>query len=215
MKKDMGGAATVMGLAHMIMALKLPVRLRVLVPAVENAISGSAMRPARHPDLAQGPDGRGQQYRCRGAADPGRCAGLADAEEAPDLLISMATLTGCGAGGGRAGSGALLHRRRGPGAGAGSGRWPRCRSGLAACRSGPLRADDRAGHRRSGQRAVGRALPGRSPRRCSCAALSIVRAICISTSTPILRPMPPPGPRAASGRARGRSLQALPQMLGL
>src|SRR5437879_7242258 len=45
MKKDMGGAATVLGLAHMIMAAKLPVRLRVLVPAVENAVSGNAFRP--------------------------------------------------------------------------------------------------------------------------------------------------------------------------
>ncbi|MEO0913959.1 MAG: leucyl aminopeptidase family protein, partial [Pseudomonadota bacterium] len=45
MKKDMGGAATVMGLARMIMALDVPVRLRVLVPAVENAISAGAFRP--------------------------------------------------------------------------------------------------------------------------------------------------------------------------
>ncbi len=41
MKKDMGGAATVLGLAHMIMALGLKVRLRVLIPAVENAISAA------------------------------------------------------------------------------------------------------------------------------------------------------------------------------
>ena len=45
MKKDMGGAATVLALAHMIMARKLKVRLRVLIPAVENAISGAAFRP--------------------------------------------------------------------------------------------------------------------------------------------------------------------------
>ncbi len=45
MKKDMGGAATVMGLAQMIMTLGLPLRLRVLVPAVENSVSGRAMRP--------------------------------------------------------------------------------------------------------------------------------------------------------------------------
>ena len=45
MKKDMGGAATVLGLARMIMALGLPLRLRVLIPAVENAVSGDAMRP--------------------------------------------------------------------------------------------------------------------------------------------------------------------------
>ena len=45
MKKDMGGAAQVLGLAHIIMDANLPIRLRVLVPAVENAISGNAFRP--------------------------------------------------------------------------------------------------------------------------------------------------------------------------
>ena len=45
MKKDMGGAATLIGLASAVMAAKLPVRLRVLVPAVENAVSGNAFRP--------------------------------------------------------------------------------------------------------------------------------------------------------------------------
>ena len=45
MKKDMGGAATVLGLARMIMGLDLPLQLRVLIPAVENAISGAAFRP--------------------------------------------------------------------------------------------------------------------------------------------------------------------------
>src|SRR6056297_3119535 len=45
MKKDMGGAATVLGLAQMIMALDLPLRLRVLIPAVENSVAGNAFRP--------------------------------------------------------------------------------------------------------------------------------------------------------------------------
>src|SRR5579871_439394 len=45
MKKDMGGAAVVLGLAHMIMEAQLPLRLRVLIPAVENAVSGRAYRP--------------------------------------------------------------------------------------------------------------------------------------------------------------------------
>ena len=45
MKKDMGGAANVLGLAALIMEARLPVRLRVLIPAVDNAISGSAFRP--------------------------------------------------------------------------------------------------------------------------------------------------------------------------
>src|SRR5437762_11059133 len=45
MKKDMGGAANVLGLARMIMTARLPVRLRVLIPAVENSIAGNAFRP--------------------------------------------------------------------------------------------------------------------------------------------------------------------------
>src|SRR5690606_4407206 len=45
MKKDMGGAANVLALAQMIMSAKLPVRLRVLIPAVENAVAGDAFRP--------------------------------------------------------------------------------------------------------------------------------------------------------------------------
>ena len=43
--KDMGGSANVIALAHMIMRMKLPVQLRVLIPAVENAVSGNAFRP--------------------------------------------------------------------------------------------------------------------------------------------------------------------------
>ena len=45
MKKDMGGAATILGLAGMIMAAQVPIRLRMLIPAVENAVSGNAFRP--------------------------------------------------------------------------------------------------------------------------------------------------------------------------
>ena len=45
MKKDMGGAANVLGLASMIMSAQMPVRLRVLIPAVENSVSGDAFRP--------------------------------------------------------------------------------------------------------------------------------------------------------------------------
>ncbi len=93
MKKDMGGAATVLGLAHMIMALNLPLRLRVLIPAVENAVSANAMRPG---DILTGRNGKTIEINNTDAE--GRLV-LADAltlgaEEAPDLLISMATLTG-------------------------------------------------------------------------------------------------------------------------
>ncbi len=93
MKKDMGGAATVMGLAHMIMSLKLPLRLRVLVPAVENAINGDAFRPQ---DILT--SRKGLTVEINNTDAEGRLV-LADAlaladEEKPDCLISMATLTG-------------------------------------------------------------------------------------------------------------------------
>ena len=93
MKKDMGGAATVLGLAQAVMAAKLPVRLRVLIPAVENAISGNAFRPG---DILV--SRKGLTVEIGNTDAEGRLV-LADAltracEESPDLLIDMATLTG-------------------------------------------------------------------------------------------------------------------------
>ena len=93
MKKDMGGAATVLAAAHMIMSRKLKLRLRVLIPAVENAISGSAFRP-----LDVYPSRKGISVEIGNTDAEGRLV-LADAlaladEEAPDLLIDMGTLTG-------------------------------------------------------------------------------------------------------------------------
>ncbi|MCC5986779.1 MAG: leucyl aminopeptidase family protein [Pararhodobacter sp.] len=93
MKKDMGGAATVLGLALMIMALGWQVRLRVLIPAVENAVSGSAFRPG---DILTARNGLSIEVNNTDAE--GRLV-LADAlaladEESPDALICMATLTG-------------------------------------------------------------------------------------------------------------------------
>ncbi len=93
MKKDMGGAATVMGLAHMIMALGLPLRLRVLIPAVENSISGNAFRPQ---DILT--SRKGLTVEINNTDAEGRLV-LADAltlsdEDDPALVISMATLTG-------------------------------------------------------------------------------------------------------------------------
>jgi leucyl aminopeptidase len=93
MKKDMGGAANVLGLARLIMGANLDVRLRVLIPAVENSISGRAMRPS---DIY--PSRKGLSVEIGNTDAEGRLV-LADAlaladEEAPDLLIDMATLTG-------------------------------------------------------------------------------------------------------------------------
>jgi len=93
MKKDMGGAAHVLGLASMIMAAKLPVRLRVLVPAVENAVSSNAFRPGDIVKTRKGltveidnTDAEGRLVLCDALAE-------ADAEK-PDLIIDFATLTG-------------------------------------------------------------------------------------------------------------------------
>jgi len=93
MKKDMGGAANVLGLAHAIMEAKLRVRLRVLIPIVENSISGSAFRPG---DIL--PSRSGQTVEIGNTDAEGRLI-LGDAltygdEESPELMLDMATLTG-------------------------------------------------------------------------------------------------------------------------
>jgi leucyl aminopeptidase len=93
MKKDMGGAATVLGLAHMVMSRGLRLRLRVLIPAVENAISGTSFRP-----LDVYPSRKGISVEVGNTDAEGRLI-LADAlaladEEAPDLLVDLGTLTG-------------------------------------------------------------------------------------------------------------------------
>lgn len=93
MKKDMGGAAASISLAVMIMAARLPVRLRLIIPAAENAISGNAFRPG---DVLKSRAGLSVEV---GDTDAEGRLVLADAlaladEEAPDYLISFATLTG-------------------------------------------------------------------------------------------------------------------------
>ena len=93
MKKDMGGAATVMGLAEMIMALGLPLRLRVLVPAVENAVSGNAFRPQDILTSRKGLTVEVNNTDAEGRLVLADALALAD-EEAPDLMLCMATLTG-------------------------------------------------------------------------------------------------------------------------
>jgi len=93
MKKDMGGAAAVLGLGHLIMDARLPVRLRLIIPAVENAISANAFRPG---DVLA--TRKGLTVEVGNTDAEGRlilCDALASAdEEQPDLLIDMATLTG-------------------------------------------------------------------------------------------------------------------------
>ena len=93
MKKDMGGAAHVLGLASLVMALELPVRLQVLIPAVDNAIAGNAYRPGDviktrsglHIEIGN-TDAEGRVILCDALAY--------GAEGKPALMIDMATLTG-------------------------------------------------------------------------------------------------------------------------
>ncbi len=93
MKKDMGGAAHVLGLAQMIMATKLPLRLRVLIPAVENSISGNAYRPQDVLTSRKGLTVEINNTDAEGRLVLADALALAD-EAKPDLMICMATLTG-------------------------------------------------------------------------------------------------------------------------
>ena len=93
MKKDMGGAAHALALAQWVMATKLPVNLRLLIPAVENAVSGNAFRPG---DVLR--TRKGISVEVGNTDAEGRlvlCDALAEAvTEKPDLLLDFATLTG-------------------------------------------------------------------------------------------------------------------------
>jgi leucyl aminopeptidase len=93
MKKDMGGSAHVLGLAHLIMANNLPVNLRVMIPAVENAVSSNALRPG---DIVT--TRKGITVEIHNTDAEGRlvlCDALAEANnDKPELVIDFATLTG-------------------------------------------------------------------------------------------------------------------------
>lgn len=93
MKKDMGGAATVLALASMLMAARCRVRLRVLIPAVENSVAGNAFRPG---DVIRARSGLSVEI---GNTDAEGRLVLADAlslagDDCPEVLIDVATLTG-------------------------------------------------------------------------------------------------------------------------
>jgi len=93
MKKDMGGAAHVLGLAKMIMDAALPIRLRVLVPAVENSVAGDAYRPGDVVSTRAGLTVEIGNTDAEGRVVLADALALAD-EEAPELLLDFATLTG-------------------------------------------------------------------------------------------------------------------------
>ncbi len=203
MKKDMGGAATVLALAHMIMARELKLRLRVLIPAVENAIAGSAFRPR---DVYR--SRKGITVEIGNTDAEGRLV-LADAlaladEEKPELIVDMATLTGAA----RVALGpdvppfytdddalaAELARHAAP----------RERSALADAAVAALRADARFQGRRHQQCQYGGQSAARSPRRCSCGASWPPKAwlhFDIYAWTPAAKPGRPEGGECQAARA--------------
>ncbi len=93
MKKDMGGAATALGLAHMIMSRKLNVRLRVLIPAVENSISGTSFRPRDVYKSRKGITVEIGNTDAEGRLVLADALALAD-DDKPALIVDFATLTG-------------------------------------------------------------------------------------------------------------------------
>jgi len=93
MKKDMGGAAVTLALAHMLMRAKIKVELRVLIPAVENAVSGNAYRPGDVLATRKGLTVEVGNTDAEGRLVLADALSLADAEGA-DLIIDFATLTG-------------------------------------------------------------------------------------------------------------------------
>ena len=93
MKKDMGGAAFVLALAHVVMSQRLPVRLRVLIPAVENSVSGNAMRPLDVLETRKGITVEVGDTDAEGRLILGDALFEARSQN-PDLIIDAATLTG-------------------------------------------------------------------------------------------------------------------------
>jgi leucyl aminopeptidase len=93
MKKDMAGAATAFALGHMIMARKLKVKLRIIVPAVENAISGTSFRPRDIYTSRKGISVEIGNTDAEGRLVLADALALAD-EEKPALIVDFATLTG-------------------------------------------------------------------------------------------------------------------------
>ena len=93
MKKDMGGAANILGLAKMIMLEGLPVRLRVLIPAVENSVGGNAFRPGDILTSRKGPTVEVNHTDAEGRLVLADALTLA-CEGKPDMVLDIATLTG-------------------------------------------------------------------------------------------------------------------------
>ena len=199
MKKDMGGAANVLALAQMVMDAKLKLHLRVLIPAVENAVAGNAFRP-----MDVFPSRKGLTVEIGNTDAEGRLV-LADAlaladEDKPDLLIDMGTLTGAA----RVALGPDLPPFYTQDE-ALAADVARC----AASENDPLWRPMIHGSTRRLRPSTTRrraASPARSPARCSCSASSSTpRAGCISTSSPGRRRPSPAVPKAASAKPHAPS----------
>ena len=158
MKKDMGGAAAALAAADMVMGAGLRLRLRVLIPAVENAVSGNAFRPG---DVL--PSRAGLSVEIGNTDAEGRLI-LADAltladADAPGADPRLLDAHGRGPGGARAGPAGLLHGGRGAGRGRGGGRAGGDRPGLADAAARALREPARLQGGRPQQR-LGRPVRG-------------------------------------------------------
>ena len=175
MKKDMGGAAVALALAQLVMDAKLPVRLRLLLPAVENAISANAYRPGDVLGTRKGltveignTDAEGRVILCDALA-------LAD-EEKPDLLIDTGDTDRCGARRARSGASRAVHARRYDWRAS----WSisphnrAIRSG--ACRCGARTTTSCRARSRTSTTFRTRRSPERSSARCSCSGSSLKRA---------------------------------------
>ena len=203
MKKDMGGAANVLALAQMVMDAKLKVRLRVLIPAVENAVAGNAFRPLDIFKSRKGPTVEIGNTDAEGRLVLADALALAD-EEKPDLLVDLGTLTGAA----RVALGPdlppfytndetlaeaspLTRKRR-------TIRCGECRCGRPTIR-GWIRRQPTSTTRRPA------ALPARSPARCSCSASSTDAKSWLHVDiygwTPSAKPARPEGGECQAARA--------------
>ena len=166
MKKDMGGAALMLALARCIMALDLPVRLRLLIPAVENSVGGRAFRPG---DMLRMRSGTTVEITNTDAE--GRLIladALAEADgEAPALLLDAATLTGAARVAVGPGAAGAVHPGRQAGRGPAPPRRQRVRPALAPSAARALSRLSEEPGRRPRQRQQQAVRRCRSPRPCS------------------------------------------------
>ena len=194
---------------HMIMDARLPVRLRVLVPAVENAISGAAFRPG---DVFA--SRKGLTVEIGNTDAEGRLV-LADAlalaaEEEPELLVDLATLTGAA----RVALGPevvpVLHRRRRARRRPRAPRAPRSPTRCGACRCGRPYLEPCSTRRSpTSTTPARRPSPARSPPRCSCRASCRTRVRWLHVDIFAWNPSAKPG-RPEGGEAQAiRALYAL------